>query len=104
MKHRSIFALLVCLLVGAVAAAPAPAAKPDKSDKQPVYLAIGDSWAFGIGATVPAESGYVAQLADLLREDYKCVPAKCSDLQLLNLAVPGATTSTMISGQLPDAF
>jgi lysophospholipase L1-like esterase len=104
MKHRSIFALLVCLLVGAVAAAPAPAAKPDKGDKQPVYLALGDSWAFGIGATVPAESGYVAQLADLLREDYKCVPANCSDLQLLNLAVPGATTPTMISGQLPDAL
>jgi len=104
MKNRSILALLACVLLSAVAAAPATAAKPDKTDKQPLYLALGDSWAWGYGATNVGQPGYVEQLAPQLREDLKCVPAKCADLQLLNISVPGATTPSLIAGQLPQAL
>jgi lysophospholipase L1-like esterase len=104
MKQRSIFAALALMLAAAVAVTPAAAKSPDKADRQPLYLAVGDSWAWGYGATVPGEEGYVPRLADELRESYKCVPAKCADLELLNISQPGATTPSLIANQLPQAL
>ena len=46
----------------------------------------------------------MARLADELREGYKCVPAKCADLELLNISQPGATTPSLIANQLPQAL
>ncbi|MGH2992593.1 MAG: SGNH/GDSL hydrolase family protein [Solirubrobacterales bacterium] len=110
MRTPSIVLVTMALLVAAVSAAPAAAAKPDTVPGQPVQLSLGDSWAFGFGATAPAENGYVPQLHRELQERYDCLPAiaeeardHCKQLQLVNLAVGGATTPTLIQRQLPDA-
>jgi lysophospholipase L1-like esterase len=95
--------LAATLLITLAAAAPAMAAKP-------VHLALGDSWAFGFGATVPSEGGYVALLNQALQSEFDCSPSDnsktgqaCSQLELNNIAVPGATTPTLIANQLPTA-
>jgi lysophospholipase L1-like esterase len=75
---------------------------------QPVMIALGDSWAAGVGA-IPG-NGYVPQLRSALQERYGCLPARaeqaaenCKQLQLVDLAVGGATTPSLIVGQLPAA-
>jgi lysophospholipase L1-like esterase len=102
--------LMATLLAIAVAAAPASAAKPDTVPGLPVQLSLGDSWAFGFGATVPSEGGYVPRLHTALQDEYDCLPAAsaraqdgCKHLQLVNVAVGGATTPTLIANQLPGA-
>jgi lysophospholipase L1-like esterase len=64
------------------------------------YVALGDSVPAGVGAPDPAVDGYVPLLARLLaaRCDGSC------DLAVRNLAVPGATTASLRSGQLPQAL
>ncbi len=63
-----------------------------------VYLALGDSLAVGVGATDPATGGYVGRLFDALR-------AGGHVDQLINLAVSGETSASMISGgQLEHAL
>lgn len=91
--------LVAVLLPNAAAAAP---------PGLPVQLALGDSWATGVGA--PAGEGYVEVLHERLREDLDCTPARspraaggCAQLQLENLGVSGATTTTLIAQQLPAA-
>jgi lysophospholipase L1-like esterase len=104
MKHLARIAVLaMTLLAVAVAAAPASAAKP-------VQLALGDSWAFGFGAQVPSEGGYVPRLHTALQEQFDCSPSDnpkphqgCKQLELVSLAVGGATTPTLIANQLPAA-
>jgi len=96
--------LAAMLLIALVAAAPAMAAKP-------VHLALGDSWAFGFGATVPSEGGYVPLLNQALKSEFDCSPSDnskpdqtCQQLELQNIAVGGATTPTMIANQFPTAL
>jgi hypothetical protein len=98
------------LAVGLVGAQSAWAAKPDTVPGLPVQLALGDSWAAGFGATPPETEGYVPQLHEVLKRDYNCSPAAspnakggCKHLQLVSVAVPGATTPTLIANQLPQA-
>lgn len=64
----------------------------------------------GYGAEVPSEGGYVARLHEVLQDRYDCLPSArshpdhgCKQLQLVNLAVGGATTPSLIAGQLPAA-
>lgn len=105
LRMTRLAALVTMLLaVGAVAAAPAMASKP-------VQLSLGDSWAFGFGATVPSEGGYVPQLHQALQERFDCSPSDnpkpeqgCKQLELTNIAVGGATTPSMIANQLPTAI
>jgi len=96
--------LAATLLIALVAAAPAMAAKP-------LHLALGDSWAFGFGATVPSEGGYVPLLNQALKSEFDCSPSDnskpdqaCQQLELQNIAVGGATTPTMIANQFPTAL
>ena len=96
------------LLLGT--AGPAAAQPASESPVQPVYLALGDSVAAGVGAESRA-SGYVGQLAGILREETACAPgvaksgaadrvaAKCRQLQLIDLAEGGSTTQSMINGE-----
>ncbi|HEY6672604.1 MAG TPA: SGNH/GDSL hydrolase family protein [Solirubrobacterales bacterium] len=98
----------VLLLFGAFTASPATA-DPPTTPVAPVQLALGDSWAAGTRATPPSE-GYVPQLNEALKDDFNCSgeaveqgKAGCPQLQLVNLAVPGATTPTLIANQLPVA-
>jgi lysophospholipase L1-like esterase len=100
---RIVVILSVLALAAGVSAAPASAAHP-------VYLSLGDSWAFGFGASVPSETGYVPVLSEALQEQFDCSASgkdkpngKCQKLELVNLAVGGATTPTLIANQLPQA-
>ncbi len=69
----------------------------------PVYLALGDSLAFGVGASDPPTKGYVGLTFDALRNSDRY---KRSGLELLNLSVPGATSSDLLApgGQLDSAL
>ncbi|PWW23458.1 lysophospholipase L1-like esterase [Geodermatophilus normandii] len=100
------------LLVGIAALIPlvvvAPAsAEPDPLGT-PVYLALGDSVAAGVGA-VPTAPGYPTVLEDLLDGGYnpaadRATPNAPGDFELVNMAVPGATTTTLLRQQLPAAL
>jgi lysophospholipase L1-like esterase len=110
---RAILVTSTLLLVAVLATTSAAlAAKPNKTvPGLPVQLSLGDSWAFGFGADVPSQGGYVPRLHEALTERYNCSPARskkprrgCKHLQLVNLAVGGATTPTLIEGKLPQAI
>ena len=89
------------------AATPSASAAPSapSAPVDPTYLALGDSVAAGTGAGT-AERGYVPVLAGLLSERLGCdtgSPAGCP-VEVRNLAVPGATTQTLLRDQLPTAL
>ncbi|MEA2002011.1 MAG: SGNH/GDSL hydrolase family protein [Actinomycetota bacterium] len=113
---RSSTMLTTLVLLATVFVAPA-VAKPTTVPGLPVYLALGDSWAYGQGAADPTSGGYVAQLDEVLQVELDCLPGKsnkaadgCKHLQLLNLArpatetLPGVTTPLVASEQLPVAI
>lgn len=61
------------------------------------YAALGDSATFGIGDPVPTGwRGWARLLAEALGTTY--------DVSFCNLAVSGATASTVVTGQLDDAL
>lgn len=60
------------------------------------YLALGDSLAFGLRLDDPAAQSYPALVRAAL--------ARSEPIELVNLAVPGATSSTLLRGQLPRAL
>ncbi len=100
--RRSVTALGLCLVM-LIPAVPGLAAGPPEG---PVHLGLGDSQAFGFGATKPAQLGYAAVLSRWLRS-VDCRdgnPAACPNLDLVNLAIPGATSTSLIANQLPDAL
>ncbi|MEN8234656.1 MAG: SGNH/GDSL hydrolase family protein [Actinomycetota bacterium] len=103
---------MTMMLVASVAASAS--AGPDLVPGNPAYLALGDSWAYGQGASSPATGGYVARLAEDLTQSLDCLPAEsnmaadgCEHLQVLNLArpardgLPGVTAPLVRSEQLP---
>jgi lysophospholipase L1-like esterase len=109
-RLRTLF-ISVLLMLGVLIATASPAAAKDHPAKRPLQLSLGDSWAFGFGATVPSVGGYVPQLNEAIRARGKCPAAGshqlrggCRHLGLLNIAVGGATTPTMVAGQFPQAI
>lgn len=90
--------LLAAFLSLALLAPGAPAA----AKEAPAYIAIGDSLAFGVGASDPASGGYVGLTYDGLRKSDRY---KDRGLELLNLGVPGATSADLLlpGGQLEQA-
>ena len=94
------------LLIGAVGVSPAAAgSRGGSADRHPLYVALGDSWAAGVGASSPSE-GYVPQLHAALRRGLYCRGWRrrgCRRLELVNLAQGGATTPSLIESQLPAA-
>ncbi|MGY1780294.1 SGNH/GDSL hydrolase family protein [Geodermatophilus sp. SYSU D01036] len=97
----------IAALVPLVVAAPA-AARPDDPLGTPVYLAVGDSVPAGVGA-VPTAPGYPTLLGELLDADYnpaanRATGQSLADFEVANLAVPGATTATLIEAQLDAAL
>lgn len=85
------------------ASAPAvgSASFPAAGRPQPaLYLALGDSVAAGVGAQ-PQENGYVPVLHQALTAARNCGAGQALGcrLDLLNLAEPGATTTSLIHGQ-----
>jgi lysophospholipase L1-like esterase len=100
-RGRRLLALVAGLGLAVSAASTAVAAPPEPA----VYLALGDSVAAGVGAVPSAENGYVSVLYDTLVADRHCGQGSAvgCGLDLVNLAQPGATTTTLIAGQLPAA-
>ncbi len=83
--------------------------RPDPPEQTfaPLYLALGDSLATGVGASDPDETGYVPLVHDDLRRNLECDPrthSPCPDLRLHNLAKAGATTTTLLRDQVPEAL
>jgi len=93
--------LLLALLLPAVAWTGGAAATPTSL----LYLALGDSLAAGVGASEPAQTGYVGLVFEALRTEPDS-PFRDSDLALLNLGVSGETTTSMLAsdGQLEKAL
>jgi lysophospholipase L1-like esterase len=73
--------------------------------QRPLYLALGDSVAVGVGAP-QSDEGYVDELHDLLTASVPCGGGQAlgCGLDLLNIAEPGATTATLAAGQLRRAI
>jgi acyl-CoA thioesterase I len=93
--------LLLALLVLPVAWVGSAAAGPSS----PLYLALGDSLAAGVGASEPAQTGYVGLVFEALRTD-PASPYREAELTLLNLGDPGETTTSIQAsdGQLETAL
>ncbi len=86
---------------------PSPTPTPTPTPlADPTYVALGDSVAAGVGADDPARQGYVPVLADVLSQRRGCDagPAEGCPVRLRSLAVPGATTETLLRDQLPTAL
>ena len=79
---------------------PAP---PAHAQERPVYLALGDSLAVGIGASSPSTMGYVARAYGSLRTSERY---RDGGLDLVNVSVAGATSADLVQagGQLDLAF
>ena len=96
------------LLSGAAAASGAAAGmRGGSADRHALYMALGDSWAAGVGASARSE-GYVRQLHAALRRKRHCrsvlrLGQGCRRLKLVNLAQGGATTQSLIEAQVPAA-
>ena len=85
-----IVALLICLLPAATLAC--------SGGEKPTYIALGDSYAAGVGASSSSD-GYTPLFFSFLQDN------KNESLSLRNLAVSGETTSSMIAtGQLGVAL
>jgi lysophospholipase L1-like esterase len=107
MSRRVVVVVVGILLLGLLTGSGPASAEPDPAPiGRPLYLALGDSLAAGVGASNPAVTGYVPQLYHLLRQQLACQPAarpSCRSLALRNLGVGGATSTTLIATQLPAA-
>ena len=101
MGTRLLPPLAAFLFLGlAIALAPFFAVRAQTS---PAYLALGDSLAYGVGATDPAAQGYVPLIAGALRQSgrYGAV-----GLDVVNLGAPGAQSADLVAagGQLERAL
>ena len=91
--------LFAVTLVAPSGRAQEPPSTPTATGPGDVYLALGDSIAAGVGASRPAERGYPAILAGYLDRLAR------KPVQRLNVAVPGETTASLLSGdQLASAL
>lgn len=96
---RLLAAGLFCLALTVSAHPPAAPA----ATSPPAYLALGDSIAFGVGASDPSQGGYVALVYQALQASQRY---RGEGLELVNLSVPGATSADLVApgGQLEEAL
>ena len=83
--------------------APNSQTRQARAQEAPVYLALGDSLAVGVGASNPSTLGYVARAYGSLRTSERYGQ---SGLEVINLSVAGATSSDLVAagGQLDLAI
>jgi len=76
---------------------------PVRAAETPAYIAMGDSIAFGVGATNPSTMGYVGLTFEALRTSERY---RDRGLTLVNLSVPGNTSADLLipAGQLESAI
>jgi lysophospholipase L1-like esterase len=105
MKRLLLFVFVPALVVGLVAAFAPTSDTTYSCGKLPPqlqheYLALGNSLGWGYGASDPATKGYVPLFHDFLEStDWLHRP-----LLLNNLSIPGATSTSLISDELPAAL
>jgi lysophospholipase L1-like esterase len=99
MRLMRVLATIAALPLALLPATAGSAAPPSPA----TYLALGDSVAAGVGA--PAGLGYVSLLAGELSDARNCGQGQALGcrLELDNRSVGGATTVSLISGQLPGS-
>ena len=90
---RRTHALLATIAMTAALAAPTAAAEPATR-----YIALGDSLAWGDGASDPATTAYVPLLGD-----YFAGKSHAGAKQTYNVGIRGETTGSLIEGQLVTA-
>jgi lysophospholipase L1-like esterase len=92
--RRRAVAIIAWLAAALVIGSPVAAASPST-----VYVSLGDSLAWGDGASTPSETGYTAVLAD-----YVAGIPHGGAKAWTNLAVRGETTDSFLAGQVGPAF
>ncbi|MGH8923382.1 MAG: SGNH/GDSL hydrolase family protein [Acidimicrobiia bacterium] len=103
MRRNFIFIAVLTVVMLIIPSAGWASAGPPEG---PVHLALGDSVAFGVGTPNEAKLGYNAMLNRWAHAiDCREGPeAACPGLELVNLSVPGATSASLIAGQLQPAL
>lgn len=98
---RRCVALIGALALVASLGASSAAAAPGLAEGQihTLYIALGDSLAWGDGASVPDRTGYVPRLAGYLQG-----ASHGGADELVNLGVGGTTTGQLLVGQVPAAL
>src|SRR3989442_11322343 len=98
MGHRLLPLLAAFLFLGLLAPAPSTTG----AQQAPVYLALGDSLAFGVGASNPSTTGYVGRVYETLKKSERY---QATGLELANRSVPGAKSTDLLApgGQLDSA-
>ncbi len=100
MKRLLLFLLVPALVAGFALTSDTSYSTGPPPKVLPEYLALGDSLGWGYGASDPATKGYVPLFRDFLESE----DAWDTDLFLNNLSIPGATSTSLISNQLPTAL
>jgi len=98
---------LVSVLLVPSAAIGKEKESPPPHASVPLYLALGDSLATGVGASDPDRKAYVPRFHRYLRHNLSCsrgASSVCPSLRLDNIGVSGATTTTLVQNQLPLAL
>ncbi|MQB00258.1 MAG: hypothetical protein GEU78_08200 [Actinobacteria bacterium] len=102
---------LVAGVLASVLAVPtfalADPATPPSRASVPTYVALGDSLATGVGASDRAETAYVPLFHEYLRENLSCGRGDsqvCPSLRLNNVGVSGATSTSLLQVQMPQAL
>lgn len=94
-------ALVLLVMASAACGSSAALGVDDVPSASPVYLALGDSLAVGVGATDWPTGGYVPRLFDQLNSGRSAD----SQFELINVGRSGADTVSMIGdGQLAEAI
>jgi lysophospholipase L1-like esterase len=105
--NRRVVMLAGILILGLLTVTGPASAEPGQPPiGRPLYLALGDSLAAGVGASDPAATAYVPRFYKLLRQQLACQQSGlpgCRSLALRNLGVGGATSTTLLATQLPEA-
>jgi lysophospholipase L1-like esterase len=98
--------ILIVITVLTVMLVPSAGMASGGPPEGPVHLAVGDSVAFGAGTPNESKLGYNA-LLDRWAHAVDCregLAAACPGLELVNLSVPGATSTSLIADQLQPAL
>ena len=97
--HHHLGRIRAAVVIATLAAALAIGSPVAAATPPTVYVSLGDSLAWGDGASVPAETGYTALLADY----FAGIPHGGAKAWT-NLGVRGETTESFLTGQVGAAF